>query len=182
MSEQPTSITIRHEESAIADPRIEVSDYVNVHQKLEGLGAHYPAAGMTLLPLNLATAGTCSELRHAAETATIKKLLLQSSLPFEDILDRDRRPSYIKNKSAAWVLPAVFISYSLWQQNPGLVSIALNLISSYAYDYFKGSLSSRSVKLDIVIEKKDGSSRLVSYSGPIGGLKEIPAAIKAAAE
>ena len=131
---------------------IQVSEFINIRQKLEDLGGRYPAAGFALLPLNISSASSLSELRQASDAATIRKLLLQEGLPLVDIFAKDQRPPYVKNKASDWISSVIFVSATLWQQNRELVSVALNLISNYVYDTLKGAIGSRTAKMDVVIE------------------------------
>ena len=50
-------------------------------------------------------------------------------------------------------------------------SIALNIISNYLTDWFKGAFGNNKVKLDIVIEAT-GCKR-IHYEGNVEGLKQI---------
>jgi hypothetical protein len=54
---------------------VEVSEFINVRQKLNELGAEYPTDGIALLPLNISTAESIGDLKQASEAATIRKLL-----------------------------------------------------------------------------------------------------------
>ena len=75
------------------------TDYVNVTAKMAELSCKYPRAGIVLLPINFAAASSASELLQASDTATVKKLLQEAGVPVEEVLERSRRPMYIKNKS-----------------------------------------------------------------------------------
>ncbi len=160
---------------------IETSEYINVRQKLGELGAQYPTDGIALLPLNIKEAASVSELKQASEAATIRKLLLHENIPVVDILSKEKRPPYIKNKSADWVAPIFFVSASVWNSNPNLLSVALNIVSSYVYDTLKGTAGTRTAKFSVVIEENEhGKSTRYDYVGPVEGLKDLPKAIKEA--
>ena len=62
-------------------------------------------------------------------------------------------------------------------QNPELVSIALNVLSNYISDYFKGH-KEPNVKLNIVVQKSEIEYTNFMYEGPKDGLKEIEKVIK----
>ena len=160
---------------------ITVTDYVDVRAKAAELGCIVPESGLTLLPVNFDSAATVAELRHASETSTLRKLLKGENLPLLDIVERGQRPPYIKNKSADLVLPTLFFSATFLSQNPALVSIALNVVSSYVYDRFRSLKPGRTVKCEIVIEdRKSDKYRRIAYEGTEDGLNLLPQSIREA--
>jgi hypothetical protein len=50
-----------------------ITDFVNVGEKIANLGGVYPN-GLALLPVNFESASSVADLRQASEAATIKKL------------------------------------------------------------------------------------------------------------
>lgn len=155
-----------------------VGEYVNVRKRIADLGCRHPEQ-LALLPLNFESASSIADLLQASEAATIRKLLLGEGLPIDDIVDRSRRPPYLKNKSHEWVAPILFISAALYSQNPNLVNVALNVIANYATDFFRGVSPAREVKLNIIVEKrKDEIYKQISYQGCIAGLKDLPEVIR----
>src|ERR1035441_5974735 len=155
------------------------TDYVNVITRSNDLGCLYPQRGLALLPVNFESASSIGDLLQTSETATIKKLFLAEGIPVGDIVDRNQRPPYIKNKHYEWVAPTLFVTAALYSQNPAIVSVALGVLANYATDFFKGKSGAHEVNLDIVLEKKKYESYLrVSYRDPIAGLSELPDAIR----
>ncbi len=155
-----------------------VSDYINVSKKMAELGCRYPDR-LALLPVNFKSASSITEFLQASEAATIRKLLLAEGLLLDDIVDKSQRPPYLKNKSHEWVAPIIFISASLYSQNPALVHVALSVLAHYATDFFKGMGGTHEVSLSIVSEKKKNESyKEVSYKGPVGGLKDLAEVIR----
>ena len=150
-----------------------VTDYVNVSLKLADLGCNYPQ-GLSLLPVNFESASSITDFLQASEAATIRKLLVAEGLPLNDIVERNQRPPYIKNKSHEWAAPLLFVSAALYSQNEALVSVALNVLGNYATDFFKGQRGTDNVRLDIVVEKaKNKSCKKISYEGPVGRFKDL---------
>jgi len=154
-----------------------ITDYVDVNKKMADLCCRYPER-MALLPINFESATSIAELLQASEAATIKKLLVAEGLPFDDIVDRHQRPPYVKNKNFEWVPPVLFVSASLYSQNPELVSVALNILANYATDFFKGMRGAHEVSLNIVVEKKNKTYKKIVYQGPIEGLKDLVEVIR----
>jgi hypothetical protein len=133
---------------------------------------------VALLPINVETAKSVTEFLQASEAATIKKLLRAEGLPLDDIVDRSRRPPYVKNKSHEWVAPILFVTASWYSQNPALVSIALDVLGNYATAFFNGLRGSRDVSLNIVFQKKNGACKKIAYNGPVDGLKDLAKVIR----
>jgi hypothetical protein len=132
------------------------------------------------LPVNFESASSVTEFLQASEAATVKKLFLEKGLPIDDIVDRNQRPPYVKNKSYDWVTPTLFISAALYSENPALVSMALSVLANYATDFFKGINRMPDVRLDIVAEEtKTKTYKKISYQGPVDGLKNLADVIRA---
>jgi hypothetical protein len=165
----------------VSSATTKITDYVDVSKKMADLGCRCPER-MALLPINFESATSIAELLQASEAATIKKLLLAEALPIDDILDRSQRPPYVKNKWHEWVAPILFVSASLYSQNPTLVSVALNILGNYATDFFKGSHGVHEVRLNIVVGKKNKTYKRIAYQGPIEGLKDLPEVIREVAD
>lgn len=160
----------------------EISDYVNVARKAASLGCQYPER-LALLPINFESASAVADFLQASEAATIKKLLLEQGLPIDEVVERSQRPPYVKNKSHQWVAPVLFISASLYSQNPELVSLALNVLGNYATQFFMSDSEEGEVSLDVVFEKKkNGTYKKISYKGSVAGLSKIPAVIREIAD
>jgi hypothetical protein len=158
-----------------------ITDCVDIRKKMADLGCRCPE-GMALLPINFESVMSISEFLQASEAATIKKLLLAKAIPLDDIVDRNQRPPYVKNKSYEWISPIIFVSASLYSQNPALVSIALNVLGNYATDFFRGIRGVHDVSLNIVVERKNKTYKKISYQGPIEGLKDLPEIIREVAD
>lgn len=159
-----------------------VTDFVNVSKKVADLACRYPDR-MALLPINFESASSIGEFLQASEAATIKKLLVADGLPLDDIVSPSQRIPYIKNKSHEWVAPILFVSASLYSQNPALVSVALSVLANYATEFFRGISSLHEVKLDVVVERKRNETyKRISYQGPVAGLRDLPEVIREVAK
>jgi hypothetical protein len=148
--------------------------------RMQELGCTYPRTGVALLPVNFVNASSAADLRQASDTATVKKLLKEADIPVNDIFVPGRRPMYIKNKSADWAAPILFVSAAFYSQNAAAVSLALNVIGNYATDFLRGRGRTRDqAKLDIVVETKGTSSfKRISYSGPADGIRELDTVVR----
>ena len=159
-----------------------ISDYISVSERLEELGARYPI-GLALLPANFESAESADSFRQLSTAATVKTLFRNNGIPQDDIVDRAKRPQYIQNNSFELILPTLFVSAAFISENPNLVSIALNVISSYAVDFFKGMSGDKTVKAEVIVEKtKTKTCKKITYSGPVDGLKELAKIVKEASD
>ncbi|WP_144408792.1 hypothetical protein [Chromobacterium vaccinii] len=155
---------------------IDVHDYIPVSEKLKEFGIATPCK-LSFLPSNLEKAMTIGELRQYVESDTVRTILRKNKIPYEEIFSEDEQPLYLQQYSFEWFGPCIFIPAGLLIQDPNLLSITINLISSFLYDLFKNS-SDGQASLDVILEQADGSCKKIHYSGPADGLSKIPDIVK----
>jgi hypothetical protein len=153
-----------------------VSDYINLNDRLIELNCSIDKH-LCFLPENIEDAKSTSEFIYTDNTLTVKKLFNTNNLP-SATLDND--PSnYRQRRSIDWYAPTIFIGFSLLSENSTLVSVALNVLSNYISDFFKGSFGSKKVKLDIIVEVTPKKTyKRISYEGNPEGLKNLEEIIK----
>lgn len=78
----------------------------------------------------------------------------------------------LEQRSIEWFGPTLLFTTAALAQNPELVSIALNVLSNYISDYFKGH-KEPNVKLNIMVQKSKTQCTNIMYEGPKDGLIEI---------
>lgn len=62
----------------------------------------------------------------------------------------------------------------MFVNNQEVVSVALNVLSNYITDFFKGVTGTKIVKLDIIVEKNgDTTCKKISYEGDAEGIKSL---------
>ena len=128
------------------------------------------------LPENLVELDS-SKFIYPETTTDLKKILKAQNISI-DYLTKDR-PLLRSRKGAEWIGPTIFLGFSLWTGNPHLIGISLNILSSYLYDFFKGSAKNKEVKFDIVIEsKKNQEFQKITYEGSVEGIKSLENVIK----
>ena len=150
-----------------------ISDYIQVFEKLDELGCSY-SGGIAILPVNFEAATPMTPVRQLMGTLTIKKIFSISNVPYSEIRRGNEKPSYIGHRSFEWAIPTLFFSASLLLQNPEAISVSLSVIANYLTDFFKGFGEEKKGKLDIVVEKnKSKIFKKISYEGPIDGIKEL---------
>lgn len=157
---------------------IKVENYVNVKEKAQKLNLNIPLQ-IALLPKNFKTAKDKKELIHASTTPTVRKLWIQNNIQETPIEKSGEKIPCSAEKAFEWIGPTIFVSSLLLSQNPHLVNIALNVISNYLTDWFRGiAYNERKVKLSIVVETRSGDYKEVKYEGPLDGLGKLPKIIK----
>jgi len=150
-----------------------VENYVNVKEKAQKLNLNIPSQ-IALLPLNFETAITKEELVHAPTTPTVRKLWRQNNIQETPIEKSGEKIPCSAEKAFEWIGPTIFVSSLLLSQNPHLVNIALNVISNYLTDWFRGiAYNERKVKLSIVVETRSGDYKEVKYEGSPDGLDKL---------
>ncbi len=106
-------------------------------------------------------------------TASIKKLLNENDLNI-DIFENDKETVYKDNRSIDWVIPTILITSTMITQNPLLVSMLTNIISSYVYEIFKGKSKNPTVKTKIIYKDEKKKKYFdCDYEGDNSGLCEI---------
>jgi len=157
---------------------IMVENYVNVKEKARKLNLNIPSQ-IALLPLNFKTATAKEELLHASTTPTVRKLWAQNNVQETPIEKAGEKIPYSAGEAFEWIGPIIFVSSLLLSENPHLINIALNVISNYLIDWFRGiPYNERKVKLSIVIETRSGEYKEVKYEGPPDGLDKLPEILK----
>ena len=171
----------------LGDPRIEVSDYINVSSKLEELDCS-PPEGIGILPEQFDTCTSTGEFAQLSRTRAVMKLFEDNHIPFSVIKKEGQKLLGTRTASSGlstWVGPTLFVSAALLAENPGIISLALNLLANSLTDFFKGAREenpslekSNKVRLHTVFEDRPGTYKKISYEGPLEGLKELNELIK----
>ncbi|RYG66213.1 hypothetical protein EON64_10270 [archaeon] len=122
--------------------------------------------------------GVVSNTDDAIELA--KLLRVDGSLPAQLAVKTD---DILVRQSQIAFLPDFWLHAQLILADPNVVSILLNITSSYIYDKLKGGSTFKgSTSLNIYVTRPDGETRLITYEGTDEGLKGVAEAIRAAVE
>jgi hypothetical protein len=152
---------------------------LDVREKAAEFGFTVPD-GLVLLPGNLATAQSREELTYEASSSTVRKLLVRAGLEVKALESKegDAVPQHFQ-KNFDWLGPTIFFGYTLLTQNPATVTIALNMISTYLVEMFRGASRGQTVKLVVIVERigKNHTKR-IEYSGTAEGLKDLASVIE----
>lgn len=152
---------------------LQTSDFPNVRCRLRDLEAGELASVLTILPQNFDIEDRVSDLFHVPGTATVKGLLREHGLPYEDLLPKENRPPYLHLRSADWHPPVLFFAYAL-TQDPALVLSVLEIVANYAAKATRGVARRRRAKLQIVAERNDeGSCTKIDYEGPADKIDDL---------
>jgi hypothetical protein len=157
---------------------IEVQDYIDVKRRAQDLNCNIPNL-IAILPRNFENAKTKEELVHEDSTATIRVLWKKEGIVETPIEEEGESIPFIVEKAFEWIGPLLLFTSTLITQNPQLTDISLGVVSNYLTDWFKGVRTSEKItKLDVVVEKRNGSYKKIHYEGSPEGLKELPQIIR----
>lgn len=152
-------------------------DELNLNEKLKELSLSLPSS-ISFFPENLETVETKDKFIFTESMVDLNKVFKQSNITL-DVLGGDTE-FYRSRKNADIYLPAVFLSLSLISENPSLVSVSLNILSSYVYDRLKGSFGKKTAHVEFYIETKEkGKVKKISYKGEASGIKDLEKVINA---
>jgi hypothetical protein len=153
---------------------ISINEFVNVEDRALTLDCEIPTR-FALLPRNFSTAESKNELMYESSAATVRTLFRQNQLQETRLEKEGDRFNRIVEQGNDWVAPTLFFAASLLIQDPNVTALAINIISNYLTDWFKGIPGRKNIKLDVVVEKQAKKTYVkISYDGDIEGLSEIP--------
>lgn len=126
--------------------------------------------------LILPSADHNNKIIYPETSLAVQKILRQNNIASNLALEQPNEVAFLHNRSSDWFGPTLFFSASLLSQNPDIISICINLISSYIYDVFKHTYNDPNIKISVVINKN--GIKKIDYDGPISGLNAIEKIIK----
>lgn len=133
---------------------------------------------LCFLPENLIEAENSSDFIYSETTTDLRKVFKSDNVSIE-YLTKDK-PLLRSRKSADWFGPTILIGFSALTTNPHLISVSINLLSSYLYDFFKGTIGNKKVKFEVVVENKQKKEyQKIQYEGSVEGIAELEDVIKA---
>jgi len=157
---------------------LKVSHYIDVRKRAKELGCNIPTS-IALLPRNFEISTSKEELIHERTAPDVRTLWRQNGITETPLEQPGEKFPFVFEHAFEWIAPTIFISSALLSQNPHLMTIALNVISNYLTEWFRGiPRDSRKVKLRIITETKSGLYEEIEYEGPPNGLKDLPGVIK----
>lgn len=133
--------------------------------------------GVYFIPENIFDSEDTSNFIYSETASDIRKVFRKNNL-LVHYLTEDK-PLLRSRKSADWFGPTLLFSFSVIVNDPHLIGISLNLVSSYLYDFFKGKIGDKSVKFEVVVERKQNEEFVkINYEGPIEGIAKLENVIK----
>ncbi len=153
-----------------------VEEYT-IEENLKRLNLELPNQ-LSFLPENIETAKKKDDFIFTESMVELNKYFKLGHLKL-DVLGGDTE-LYRSRKNADIYLPAIFFSLSVISENPELVSILLNILSSFIYDNLKGTIGKKTAHVELHIESREkGKVKRIDYNGDAEGLKELKNIIKA---
>lgn len=161
---------------------LKIRDYLDVKKKAQEIGCNVPET-LAIIPRNFENARTKEDLVHESSALTVRKLWQQNNIIETPLEKPGERFLLVAEHGLEWIGPTIFVAAMLLSQNPSLVTIALNVISNYLTDWFRGVVKERQkVKINFIVETKNGDCKKLEYEGELEGLKSLPEVIKAVYE
>ena len=147
-----------------------------IESRLEKLDLILPI-NLSFFPENIDIANKKNEFIFTESVIDLNKYLIQNNVIF-DFFGCDSE-LYRSRKNADIYLPSIFFSISAISENPEIVSVSLNILSSYIYDRLKGVIGDKNAKIEFYIEtKKKGQIMKIDYKGDAEGIKNLENIIK----
>ncbi|HNM25460.1 MAG TPA: hypothetical protein PKL15_08525 [Saprospiraceae bacterium] len=158
--------------------KTEVIEYNNFKSLIEKFGYSIPS-GFAFIPLNFEIAPSRNDLVYSSEVKSVRKLLTQNKVGVDKIENENDRQFFLHQHNAAWLAPTIFIGVSLLSENPNAIAIALNVLSNYLTDFFKGGAQNSNFKMDIIVEVEKGRLfKKITIEGEPKDFKELAKLIK----
>ena len=155
---------------------ITVTDFCDVSEQAKLLGLNNPE-GLAFLPRNFEHATTFDELLHESTADTLRTLFRNSEIPETRVERAGQKIPVILEKSFDLAFPALFVGGILFNENPQLFSLALDIVTSYAIEISRGMLGEKKVKFSLVTAVEDEEEAKVykkaEYEGVVEGISEF---------
>jgi hypothetical protein len=153
-----------------------VIEELDLVSKLDELHLALPEK-LSFGPENLESVGIKDDFVFAESVVDLGKLFKSNGIEV-GFLGGDTE-LYRARKNADIYLPAIFFGISQITENPTIVSVALNVLSSYVFDFFKGGFGRKTAHIEFYLETKEkGIVKKLSYKGDAEGLKNLDKVIK----
>lgn len=136
------------------------------------------SSSIIFLPENLEESKSKEDFIFSDSVSDIEKIFRENNVPFSQL--GGYSDQYRIRKNADWWGPALYFGASMLSENTTVVSIALNVLSNYLTDFFKGSFSEKKVKIEIYVEeRKNVKFKRIIFEGSAEEIKELEKIIKA---
>lgn len=153
-----------------------IESFENFYVRIKDLNCKLPET-LSFLPENFSEANSPTDFIYSDTVNDVIKIFRTNEI-MASVLD-ETNPRFRTRKNNDWLGPGIFIGFSLLTENSYLVTMALNVLSNYLTDLFKGSIQSRSVKFELVIEtRKNVEFKKITYDGGVEGIIELVEIIK----
>lgn len=130
-----------------------------------------------ILPEEFLNNSSSTENIYIDSTSTIIKFFRINKA---EIKTFDKPKFYRQRRNNELFLPPLFIGYTLLSENSTILSVGLNILSNYIYDFFKGKISEKNnVNCEIFIETSPKKSvTKITFSGDEESFQKLTQLIK----
>ncbi len=149
---------------------------INIKNRLTELNLILPS-NLAFFPENFEEAEGKEKFIFTESLADLNKIFKQKNINLE--VFGQNTELYRTRKNADIYLPAIFLSLSIITENPSILTVSLNLLSSYVFERIKGSIGRKTVQIEFYIETKEkGKLKKLSYKGDAEGIEKLEKVIK----
>jgi len=153
------------------------SKCANIRERAAELGFE-PIGDISLLPRDFETVETAAALVANAETATLRKLLVESGIEVHQPQTADGADGVYVEKSANWIAPLIFIAARTLLEAPNTVSLLLAVVERFVARVTRG-LHNPTVKLSFALEIEEGKKyQRLTYEGTPKAIKDVEELIR----
>lgn len=131
---------------------ITVTDCPNIREKLERFGVE-TSDGIVLLPINFESADAVEKCVFLPSIRNVRKLFRQNGVAEVPVVSGPVFKA-LENRDSSFLLPTMFVAYCYWSANPDAVSIALNVVASYLFEFFKGIDDDQVIEFGVIVERE----------------------------
>ena len=144
-------------------------DYVSVSGRAAELGCSLPE--IAVMPDNFAVARSHKELRVRGNSIALRSVLENANFPLGSFCSAVERAASGDENFMHWEA-GLFLSASLLAREPYVVPVALSIIKAHLSEFFQSG-PEKTIRLSLVVERRDRSCRKLVYEGDIAGLRAL---------
>ena len=137
-------------------------EYIDVEARLKELGLP-ESNGLMVLPRNFETAKPGDALQYQSTLPDIERLLAKTNLPVAKVPD-EIKTEQIEDRDIAWVVPVIYVSYEVINNNPEWAKILFENIVEYLKKRYSEVFENKQVQIDLVKQNlKDKKTGAFTY-------------------
>ena len=159
---------------------VSVSEVDQLAVRLQELGLKSPTS-ICIVPSNYASAITFGDLFVPPSAADLRPLFREAGVSLETISPDGEGFLYRDDRDSTLIMPVIFFGMSYWSGNLDAITVALDVITNYVTDFFRGKAGNKNVRCSVLVETDTKKTvRRIEYDGPPESFDKLVDAIKIA--